>query len=215
MPLTVFKVPVNRCISFDKQIIDYCTARFIPSTPTIENEFLRDVFSYLNIKDTRINTGPVSEYALRNIMHNRWGIQHRQVTLTASVKSRKHKSNQHIISRSATADQEEVKTVVPDFYDEKLNFMIELKAKKFWGSGSMSDKIDGIVRKYNPVVMKYQKPVLVVFAAGHIVEPGTSELIHNNPEYQPSVLTDFVNYSRRNGVLDWISLADLECYNCI
>jgi hypothetical protein len=195
---------INKSRFFDSKIVDYCTTRFRPDNSKDETEFIREATEYLvrvraiaPIRDTyKFNTGPLAEYALQEIVRERWGIIHTRVDLTVETSAGKSK------------------VITPDFYHHDLPFMVEIKSRSYYGSGTASEKLDGIPRKYHPATVKYKKPLLIVFAAGQIVEPLGSEILSAATAFKEgekesgSMLQDFIAFAHKYGVLDWVGLSN-------
>ena len=189
--------------SYDRLIIDYSTAKFKPACFKTETAFIKDATHYLvsikAIKPLRekynYNTGPIAEYALQQIMLNNWNLSF---------------TNTHL-------QTDEGKIITPDFYHTQFPYMIELKSKAYFSENS-NEKIDGIVRKYYPVVTKYKKPLIVVFASGNIVSNEYSEMIRassikndlfNVNKIEP-IIKDFVEFSQKYGVHSWKGLDQID-----
>lgn len=92
--------------------------------------------------------------------------------------------------------------IIPDFYIPNDNLVIEVKSRSYFVSGTASEKIDHIPRKYSKIERKKLK-VLVVFCANEINYQ--KELIEISTDY----LRDFCKLAKKYGVIGWISVADL------
>lgn len=104
----------------------------------------------------------------------------------------------------------------PDFYIPSKDMFIEVKSRTYNCGGTSSEKIDHVSRKYSTklrMTNKYKNSkVLVVFCAGELHERSTMDLINYRKKSSGGYVKDFVNFSKRYNILDWISVNDLEKY---
>ncbi len=104
----------------------------------------------------------------------------------------------------------------PDFYIPSKNMFIEVKSRTYNCGGTSSEKIDHVARKYSTklaLTKDYKKSkVLVVFCAGELFEESTLQLInYKNPD-TPSYVKNFVKFTQKHNILDWIDINDINNY---
>lgn len=98
--------------------------------------------------------------------------------------------------------------VIPDFYLNELDVVLEIKSRGFNCPGTASEKIDNIPRKYSKIreTIPYKNTkIVVVFAGYEILNPSSRELTIPSREYT----IDFIDLSKKYGVVRWITLPDL------
>lgn len=98
--------------------------------------------------------------------------------------------------------------VIPDFYLYELDVVLEIKSRGFNCTGTASEKIDNIPRKYSKIreTTSYKNTkIVVVFAGYEILNPSSKELLNPIREY----VVDFVDLSKKYGVAHWITLPNL------
>jgi DNA adenine methylase len=91
------------------------------------------------------------------------------------------------------------KIVIPDFYLEHYGILLEVKSRGYNMTGTASEKMDHVPRKYSNTGMK----VIVVFCAAENLY--SRELIEQPTEYS----RDFCQLAKKYGVEAWISVKNL------
>lgn len=98
--------------------------------------------------------------------------------------------------------------VIPDFYLYEYDTILEIKSRSYNCSGTASEKVDNIPRKYSKIRDNnayLNTKVVVVFCCYEILNPVCAELVNPASEYA----VDFVELCKRHGVSNWIVLPDL------
>lgn len=98
--------------------------------------------------------------------------------------------------------------IIPDFYLQDLNIILEVKSRSFHCPGSSSEKIDNIPRKYSKLseTSKYfNTKVIVVFCAYETVNKTTKELLEPESEY----CKEFIELCKKYNVIKWVNVENL------
>jgi hypothetical protein len=151
--------------------------------------FINKCNKYMNINETS-NTGKLSEIYAKIILEKN-----------------KIKFKEQPIIKYGT----DKRFIKPDFYLEDQNLFIEIKSRSYFMSGTISEKIDNIPRKYhklNETLSYKNSKILIVFSGGELLQDSTVELLNNSNEY----VKDFKILSHKYNVLDWISIEELHNY---
>lgn len=104
----------------------------------------------------------------------------------------------------------------PDFYIPSKNLFIEVKSRTYNCGGTSSEKIDHAARKYSTKLKRTKKyknaKVLIVFCAGELYEETTIELINHKNSKTSIYVKEFINFTKKHNVLDWIDVNDIDRY---
>lgn len=98
--------------------------------------------------------------------------------------------------------------VIPDFYLYEYDTILEIKSRSYGCSGTASEKVDNIPRKYSKIRDNdayLDTKIVVVFCCYEILNPLCLELVNPTSKYA----LDFVKLSKNHGVIKWIVLPDL------
>jgi hypothetical protein len=102
----------------------------------------------------------------------------------------------------------------PDFYIPSKDLFIEVKSRTYNCGGTSSEKIDHVARKYSTklsLTEKYKNSkVLIVFCAGELFEETTLDLINHRDKDSSLYIKNFVVFTKKYNVLDWIDVNNLE-----
>jgi DNA adenine methylase len=100
------------------------------------------------------------------------------------------------------------KYIIPDFYLQDLDIILEVKSRGFNCVGTASEKIDHIPRKYSNLIntVKYfDTKVIVVFCGYETINKTTQELVNPQREY----CKDFIEHCKKYNVIHWINVGNL------
>ena len=177
-----------------KKIENYCLAKWIPTVQE-ESVFLKQTAELLNTK-SNLNSGRVSEWYISHILDN---------------------ANIEYIEQPRVNYNEKSNFIKPDFYIPSKDLFIEVKSKSFNCSGTASEKIDHIPRKYSKLknTKLYNKSkVLVVMCASELLNNSSIELLNGseNINIKSEYALDFLELSRKHNILDWISPEKINIY---
>ena len=149
--------------------------------------FLNKFNKFMNINKTN-NTGKLSELYVKHLLEQN-NIKYKE---------------QPIIRYGS-----EKNYIKPDFYIKEKDLFIEVKSRSYYISGTASEKIDHIPRKYHKLkqTSDYKNSkILIVFSAGELHQDSTLELLNNSNEY----VKDFKVLSKKHNILEWISIDKLN-----
>ena len=169
-----------------QKIENYCLATFIPNKLQ-EIQFLKEASIFIQSKNT-LNSGKLAEWYISQILKN------------LDVNFQVQPKIEYILDNT-------VKFIKPDFYVPDKNLFIEVKSKTFNCSGTASEKIDHIPRKYSKLEFSdkiYLKTkVLVVFCGGELMTPSTLELISKDLSKKSEYTISFIDLARKHKIVDW------------
>lgn len=104
----------------------------------------------------------------------------------------------------------------PDFYIPSKNLFIEVKSRTYNCGGTASEKVDHAARKYSTKLALSgtytDAKVLIVFCAGELFEDTTLQLINYKDKNTSDYVREFVEFTKKHSVLDWIDINDIEKY---
>lgn len=97
------------------------------------------------------------------------------------------------------------KYLVPDFYLYEYDIILEVKCRGYHITGTSSEKVDNIPRKYSNLQETIYKntKIIVVFCAKEIEIQ--NEILYPNREY----VLDFITLSKKYNITDWIPIKSL------
>jgi len=176
-----------------KRIENYCLAKEIPNKFQ-ETLFLKEASEFINCKNTA-NSGILSEWYISQILTN----LNVKFQIQPQIKYQNGK-----------------KFIKPDFYIPEKNLFIEVKSKTFNCSGTASEKIDHIPRKYSKLNFSQEiylkSKVLVVFCANELLTPSTIELICKDLSKKSEYTIQFIDLARKYKIVDWVSPNEIKYY---
>lgn len=179
-----------------RKVENYCKGIWKPSKKD-EIKFLSsNVLKNLTGNNKSMNTGKLSEWYIYHIL-NKKGI-HFQI----QPKIKYNLDNK-------------IRYIQPDFYIPNKNMFIEVKSRSYNCTGTASEKLDHIVRKYSKLdyTDKYKKSkLLIVCSASEIFEESTSEILDYKKKSSRSYIKEFINLSKKHHIMDWISISKINKY---
>lgn len=169
-----------------KKIESYCLAKYIPNKKE-EAEFLKEASFFINSKNT-LNSGKLAEWYISEMLEN-------------------SKVNFQVQPKIEYKIENTLKFIKPDFYIPDKNLFIEVKSKTFNCSGTASEKIDHIPRKYSKLEFSQDiyssSKVLVIFCGGELSTPSTKELICKDLSKKSEYTIEFIKLARKHKIVDW------------
>lgn len=178
----------------------YCSGK-VKFTSEQEKEFLSNnnlhTFTGVNLSK---NSGKISEWYVGQVLREK-GIQY---------------TPQPIIKYGKIISSKKQRFLQPDFYIPSKNIFIEVKSRTYNCGGTSSEKIDHVARKYSTklsLTNQYKKSkVLVVFCAGELFEESTLQLINYKHPDTPTYVKNFVEFTKKHNILDWIDINEIDNY---
>ena len=177
----------------------YCSGR-VKFNMEQEKQFLSNInlHKYTGVNLSK-NSGKISEWYVGQILREK-GIEY---------------NPQPIIKYGKILNKKQ-RFLQPDFYIPSKNMFIEVKSRTYNCGGTSSEKIDHVARKYSTklaLTTQYRKSkVLVVFCAGELFEESTIQLINYNHPDTPLYVKNFVEFTKKHNVLDWIDINEIDKY---
>lgn len=98
--------------------------------------------------------------------------------------------------------------IIPDFYLPEYDIILEIKSRSYTCTGTASEKIDHIPRKYSSLLanVKYMNTkIIVVFCAYETINPICLELVKCESDYSK----DFTNICKKYNVINWVNVDKL------
>jgi hypothetical protein len=179
-----------------RKVENYCKGIWKPNKKN-ETKFLSsNVLKNLTGNNKSMNTGKLSEWYIYYIL-NKKGIQ-----FQIQPKIKYNLDNK-------------IRYIQPDFYIPAKNMFIEVKSKSYNCTGTASEKLDHIVRKYSKLdyTEKYKKSkLLIVCSASEIFEESTREILDYKKKSSRSYIKEFINLSKKHHIMDWISISKINRY---
>lgn len=167
---------------------------------TQEKQFLTDsnLQEFTNVNLSR-NSGKISEWYVCQLLKDK-GVEF---------------IAQPIIKYGPTINKKQ-RYLQPDFYIPDKNLFIEVKSRTYNCTGTASEKIDHVARKYSSKLAlskSYRNAkVLIVFCAGELFEETTLQLINHRHDNASVYVKEFVQFTKQHSVLDWIDINDIDKY---
>lgn len=165
----------------------YCFGEYKFPSRIEEGYFLKEMYNFLNLKETS-NSGKLSEWYIEHILKEN-GIKYLP---------------QPCIRYAG------IRYIKPDFYLPEKDIFIEVKSRTFNTSGTASEKLDNVPRKYSKLQLNNNyknSKILIVCSAGELLRESTLELIECNTE--SLVYTrDFIELCKKHNILGFTSIVD-------
>lgn len=98
--------------------------------------------------------------------------------------------------------------IIPDFYLQDLDIILEVKSRSFNCPGTASEKIDNIPRKYSRLLQTskyFNTKVIVVFCGYETINNSTKEFVEPTSNY----CKDFIELCKKYNVIKWVNVGDL------
>jgi hypothetical protein len=177
----------------------YCSGK-VKFNMEQEKRFLSNInlHKYTGVNLSK-NSGKISEWYVGQILREK-GIKY----------------NPQPIIKYGKISNKKQRFLQPDFYIPSKNMFIEVKSRTYNCGGTSSEKIDHVARKYSTkltLTNQYKKSkVLVVFCAGELFEESTLQLINYKHPDTPQYVKNFVQFTKKHNVLDWININEIDKY---
>lgn len=171
-----------------RKMYAYAFGAYVPVTATEEKTFLQGAARRM-IRHERFqhaNSGRVSEWVVRDLICRREGLTYQD----------------HV--RLPCKDGSFIFT---DGYIPELDLYVEVKSRSYHTRGTISEKLDGIPRKYARVHGPRRRCVVVLSAYQAVERTGT-ELLGAGSDYAK----DFRRLALKYGIVDWVSCAQLGAF---
>jgi hypothetical protein len=182
--------------SIINKIKNYCHGTWKPCKK--EEELFLSSVSLKNTTGNKqsMNTGKLSEWYIHHVLKTK-GIHFKNQPKIKFVYNKK------------------IRYIQPDFYIPHKNLFIEVKSRSYNCSGTASEKLDHIVRKYSKLDLSDEyknSKLLVVCSASEIFQESTNEILSYKNKSTRSYIKEFVQLSKKHNILDWIPISKINSY---